>query len=111
MAQMMLGLKMSESLRLTRFINARVIDPASGFDGHGEVLMQNGIILEMGTQVGGTDCAIVDCDGHALMPGIIDLHVSTGEPGEEHRETLKSAGQAAALHRSMHVVARCWARS
>jgi dihydroorotase len=87
---------MSETHRLTRFINARVIDPATGFDGAGEVLMQNGVILEMGSSVKGpTDAAIVDCDGHALMPGLIDLHVSTGEPGEEHRETLRSAGRAA----------------
>ena len=86
---------MSETLRLTRFINARLVDPASGYDGPGEVLMQNGIILELGASVGGEDAAIIDCDGHALMPGIIDLHVSTGEPGEEHRETLKSAGHAA----------------
>ncbi len=86
---------MSETHRLTRFINARLVDPASGYDGPGEVLMQNGVILESGPTVGGDDAAIVDCDGHALMPGIIDLHVSTGEPGEEHRETLASAGRAA----------------
>jgi dihydroorotase len=87
---------MSEPHRLTRFINARIIDPATSFDGAGELLMQNGVIVEMGTSVGGSaDAAIVDCDGHALMPGLIDLHVSTGEPGEEHRETLKSAGRAA----------------
>jgi dihydroorotase len=87
---------MSEPHRLTRFINARVIDPATDFDGAGEVLMQNGVILEMGASVGGVmDAAIIDCDGHALMPGLVDLHVSTGEPGEEHRETLRSAGRAA----------------
>jgi dihydroorotase len=86
---------MSETPHLTRFINARLIDPAAHYDGPGEVLMQNGLILESGLSVGGTDAAIIDCDGHALMPGLIDLHVSTGEPGEEHRETLKSAGKAA----------------
>jgi dihydroorotase len=80
----------------THFINARLVDPASGFDGPGEVLMANGFILEAGENVGGDDTAmIIDCDGHALMPGLIDLHVSSGEPGEEHRETLKTVGLAA----------------
>jgi dihydroorotase len=87
---------MSEPYRFIRFINARLVDPATGYDAPGEVLVHNGLILEAGPRVDGSDEAtIIDCDGHALMPGIIDLHVSTGEPGEEHRETLASAGRAA----------------
>lgn len=87
---------MSETTRHTHFINARLVDPASHFDGSGEVLMQNGVILAAAAHVAApTDAVIIDCDGHVLMPGIIDMHVSTGEPGEEHRETLKTAGQAA----------------
>ena len=31
-----------------------------------------------------------------LCPGLIDMQVFTGEPGQEHRETLKTASQAAA---------------
>src|SRR5690606_29414447 len=34
--------------------------------------------------------------GHVLAPGLIDMQVFTGEPGAEHRETLKTASQAAA---------------
>ena len=30
------------------------------------------------------------------MPGLIDMQVFTGEPGEEHRETLATASHAAA---------------
>ncbi len=39
---------------------------------------------------------VVDCKGHVLCPGLIDMQVFTGEPGQEHRETLKTASQAAA---------------
>jgi dihydroorotase len=87
---------MIETPHPRRFINARLIDPATGYDGPGEVLVADGLIAEAGESVGGHDGAtIIDCDGHALMPGLIDLHVSSGEPGEEHRETLKTVGLAA----------------
>lgn len=75
--------------RLT-FTNARIVDPATGRDEPGSLHIDNGIIVE----AGGGD--IVDCGGRVLAPGLIDLKVSTGEPGEEHRETIASAGRAAA---------------
>ena len=37
-----------------------------------------------------------DLKGLALVPGLIDMRVFTGEPGNEHRETLATATQAAA---------------
>ncbi len=81
---------------LYHFINARLVDPATQFDGPGEVLVQGEVILASGPQVAASPEAIViNCDGHALMPGLIDLHVSTGEPGEEQRESLSTAGKAA----------------
>ncbi|WP_290816373.1 dihydroorotase [Aquidulcibacter sp.] len=81
---------------LHHFINARLVDPASQFDGPGEVLVQGDLILASGPQVAAPSNAItLNCDGHALMPGLIDLHVSTGEPGEEQRESLSTAGKAA----------------
>jgi dihydroorotase len=39
---------------------------------------------------------VVDCSGAVLAPGLIDLRVKTGEPGNEPKETLKSASRAAA---------------
>ncbi len=43
-----------------------------------------------------TGVNVVDCKGHVLAPGLIDAQVFTGEPGFEHRETLKTASHAAA---------------
>jgi dihydroorotase len=81
---------------LYHFINARLVDPATEFDGPGEVLVQGELILYSGPQVAARpEAIIINCDGHALMPGLIDLHVSTGEPGEEQRESLGTAGKAA----------------
>jgi dihydroorotase len=39
----------------------------------------------------GTGAQIVDCRGKLLIPGLVDMRVFTGEPGNEHRETLASA--------------------
>src|SRR5690606_13111764 len=38
----------------------------------------------------------VDARDRVLAPGLIDMRVFTGEPGREYRETLQSAGEAAA---------------
>jgi dihydroorotase len=82
--------------RPIHFTNARLVDPASGRDGPGEVLVVDRLIAASGPTVAApADARVVDCDGHALAPGLIDMRVSTGEPGAEHRETLKSAGRAA----------------
>ena len=79
--------------------NARIVDPASGTDASGAVLVENGLISEvvLGAPVGIPDGAeLVNANGLILAPGLIDMRVFTGEPGKEYRETLQSAGEAAA---------------
>ena len=79
--------------------NARIIDPASGFDDVGALLVEDGVISGVARGVGhGAPEGAVRADGRNLLlaPGLIDLRVFTGEPGHEYRETLASAGEAAA---------------
>lgn len=79
--------------------NARVLDPASGIDQCGAVLIENGRIsdLALGGPVGvPEDAEVINANGLVLAPGLIDMRVFTGEPGWEYRETLASAGEAAA---------------
>ncbi|QDZ10303.1 dihydroorotase [Devosia ginsengisoli] len=79
--------------------NARIIDPASGTDAKGAVLVENGLIsdIALGAPVGvPEDAEVVNANGLILAPGLIDMRVFTGEPGKEYRETLASAGEAAA---------------
>ncbi|HEX6609264.1 MAG TPA: dihydroorotase [Hyphomicrobiaceae bacterium] len=83
----------------TVFINARLIDPASGRDEPGGLLVRDGAIADLGGHLrrNAPDGAkVVDCQGHVLAPGLIDCQVFTGDPGQEHRETLKTASFAAA---------------
>lgn len=81
------------------FINARVIDPSTNRDEPGGVLVKDGLIADLGPHLRRNAPAgveVVDCKGHVLAPGLIDMQVFTGEPGFEHRETLKTASHAAA---------------
>ncbi|MEE1556065.1 MAG: dihydroorotase, partial [Alphaproteobacteria bacterium] len=88
----------------TAYINARLIDPASGLDAPGALLSKDGRIVDLGTDLFpgrlGDDVpdgtAVVDCAGRVLCPGLIDMRVFVGEPGAEHKETLASASEAAA---------------
>ena len=84
----------------TAYVNARLIDPASGLDSPGALLSVNGKIADLGPRLfadgvpEGT--ATVDCQGNCLAPGLIDMRVHLREPGEEHKETIASATHAAA---------------
>jgi dihydroorotase len=79
--------------------NARIVDPHSGRDQMGSLLVENGLIADhaKGGPVGVPDGAeVVNAQGAVLSPGLIDMRVFTGEPGHEYRETLASAASAAA---------------
>ncbi|MDA8869804.1 dihydroorotase [Rhizobiaceae bacterium] len=85
-------------MRCRHYIGARVIDPSSGFDGPGEVLTRGKRIVAMGTTVDApSDAKVLDCKGLVLCPGLVDMRVFVGEPGGESRESIKTAGQAAAV--------------
>ncbi|MDR7232025.1 dihydroorotase [Caulobacter sp. BE264] len=82
------------------FVNARLVDPESGYDGPGGVIVSEGVITDVAKsrEFGKLSKAVrvVDCGGALLAPGLIDLRVRTGEPGAETKETLASAAKAAA---------------
>lgn len=84
---------------LVAYVNARLLDPASGLDAKGALLTNGETIADVGPGLfqGGVPSGIdiVDCHGQCLAPGLVDMRVQLREPGEEHKETLKSAGEAA----------------
>jgi dihydroorotase len=81
-------------------LGARLIDPATGRDEIGDLLVENGKITALGAGIFADglaeDILSIEADGLVLAPGLIDMRVVTGEPGAEHKETLASAGRAAA---------------
>jgi len=81
------------------FINARLVDPESGRDEAGGLVVEDGLIADLGNHLrrnAPQGASVVDCGGHVLAPGLIDMIVFAGEPGYEHRETLATASRAAA---------------
>ncbi len=81
----------------TLITNARLLDPASGLDAPGALLIRDGLIADCGAGLNAPEGAtVVDAAGACLAPGLIDLRANLGEPGAEHRETIASAAQAAA---------------
>ncbi|MEI4231953.1 dihydroorotase [Roseovarius sp. D22-M7] len=81
----------------TLFTDARLIDPETGTDAPGWLLVDKGTIAATGTGADRPQAErIVDCGGHCLAPGIVDIGVKVCEPGERHKESYRSAGLAAA---------------
>ena len=82
------------------FENARIVDPSRGIDETGSILIRDGKIVAAGAEVrnqGAPEGAeIIDLNGKAVLPGLVDARVFIGEPGAEHRETIASASRAAA---------------
>jgi dihydroorotase len=82
------------------YVNARLIDPDSGLDTPGALLTKGKAIADVGPSLFAdgvpADVASVDCGGRVLCPGLVDMRVFIGEPGAEHKESLRSASEAAA---------------
>ena len=82
------------------YINARLLDPATGMDEIGALLTDGETIADVGPHLftGGSpeDIPTIDCNGHSLAPGLVDsndvLVAFCGLPGpylvRPVRETL-----------------------
>jgi len=95
----------------TLLTNARLIDPEALTETLGTLVVADGKITEILTQpVEKADTfpagKVVDCEGRCLAPGIVDLGVKIGEPGERHKESFRSAGLAAAAGGVTTIIAR-----
>ncbi|WP_298727991.1 dihydroorotase [uncultured Ferrovibrio sp.] len=92
------------------YTNARLLDPATGLDVKGALLTEGDRIVDLGPKLATSssfagDTEIIDCQGHCLCPGLIDMHVWLREPGAEHQETIATGARAAAAGGITSVVA------
>lgn len=82
------------------YTNARLLDPASGLDVKGSLLTEGDRIVDLGPKLAAGsftgETETIDCQGHCLSPGLIDMHVWLREPGAEHQETIATGARAAA---------------
>jgi dihydroorotase len=75
----------------------RVVDPALGFDGVTDVLVEDGDVREVGLSLKADGASVLDCDGLVVAPGLVDLHTHLREPGREDKETVESGARAGAV--------------
>jgi dihydroorotase len=76
--------------------NPLIVFPGSPFHGqHTDLLVQQGIITEIGKDLHAPHAEQIDAAAWILGPGLFDLGTAVGDPGFEHREDLISATKAA----------------
>lgn len=80
--------------------NVRIIDPSTGMDETGDIVIIDGKVAAIGASAAQLERSaqrqVEDCSGLIAIPGLVDACVHIGEPGAEHRETIASASRAAA---------------
>lgn len=91
-----------DSAKKIAYINARVMDAETGLD---EVCGADGGVLTVGREISEVGAGIfsdgvpegaevVDCGGHLLCPGLIDIQVHFREPGQEWKETIETGSKS-----------------
>jgi len=80
------------------FRGARLLDPESGLDARGDLLVEGDRIAAVGGEFASkaADAETLAAEGLCLAPGLVDMRVQLREPGAEHMESIETGGQAAA---------------
>lgn len=74
----------------------RVVDAAAGVDMVADIIVEDGVITAVGTDLKLDKGEKVDCAEKVVLPGLADVHVHLREPGREYKETIASGTRAAA---------------
>ena len=62
-----------------------------------DLLVEDGVITEVGSIRSAKGADVLDADGLVALPGLVDLHTHLREPGREDAETIASGAAAAAV--------------
>lgn len=77
--------------------NGLIINPATKFEKISDLLIEDGIVKEISTEISPCDqTQIIDAKGCVVSPGLIDIHVHFRDPGFTHKEDLFTGSIAAA---------------
>ena len=75
----------------------RVIDPSQKLDDTLDLLVENGLVKEIGKGLSApAGVETIDAAGKYVVPGLIDMHVHLRDPGLEYKEDIVSGTRAAA---------------
>jgi dihydroorotase len=76
--------------------NGRVLDPSVGLDAVCDVIIRDGLIVEIGEDLSIPKGITVECAEKIIVPGLVDVHTHLREPGYEYKEDVESGTRAAA---------------
>ena len=74
----------------------RLVDPVGGIGGVMDILIDNGKIAVIGSDIQCPDAEVIDATGLTVCAGLVDMHVHFREPGFEYKETIATGAAAAA---------------
>ncbi|MCD7886958.1 MAG: dihydroorotase [Clostridiales bacterium] len=75
----------------------KIVDPVSGIGGKMDILIEDGRISCIGSQLEDRYAQVVDARGFAVCAGLVDMHVHLRDPGLTYKEDIVT-GTAAAAH-------------
>lgn len=74
----------------------RVVDPAVGLDEIADIVIRDGVIVEIGQDLTIPKGITIECAEKIIVPGLVDIHTHLREPGFEYKEDVASGARAAA---------------
>ncbi len=74
----------------------RLVDPVGGIGGVMDILVENGKVVAIGSEVHDGEAQVIDANGFVVSAGLVDMHVHLREPGFEYKETIETGCAAAA---------------
>ena len=75
--------------------NGTIYDPFKNKKKAGSILIEDGVVKEVGKVSAPDNARKIDCAGKLIVPGLIDIHAHFREPGREDKETLATGARAA----------------
>ena len=75
--------------------NGCILDPEKEFGYVADILIEDGIIKEIGKKLNIPKIKKIDAAGLCVCPGLVDMHVHFREPGFTHKEDIFSGSAAA----------------
>ena len=75
----------------------RLVDPVGGIGGIMDVLVEDGKVAVIGSNINEPDARVIDARGLTVCAGLVDMHVHLREPGFEYKEPIETGAAAAGL--------------
>ena len=74
----------------------RLVDPVGGIGGVMDILIEDGRLAVIGSDLRDQDAQVIDARGLTVCAGLVDMHVHLREPGLEYKEDSSTGAAAAA---------------